>query len=677
LKVSKFATIAVFAVLAGSAMAQHAVPPTTENGMYDMTKWTPIALGTCSGEGAGCTTVYGFDWLSDGRMVLLTNDYVGHDQKPAPRARAKVSLITNPGSDAATVQTIASHFKQPGGIKVVNDKIWVADMDTVYVIPNNNPAPADTMTNRVPKFRMPLSTDYNGNLAPFNFAYNKATCSGLTCTSTNSQAHHYLMTPVYYQGKFYASYGGNTGSGTGLANLVASSFYAGSVLTWDTNTTVLDTLTNRAFAGGLRSPDGTALGPNGSIFVTDHQGSWVTMSTLTMYKVGAPKMQFGGYRQDPGYSANFAQAWYDRGQADYVPPVAINRYDQSGKTGWVGIAQPYWLTQGPYAGQLTVGDINSRGFWRVALDTLNDSTGAENVQGAVFYFTPGSSGNTLGTGVSGTNRTTQGPDGTIYTGYGRGVGNWASGVAQALIYVFKPKANPNQFEVLKIRSLNDGYELYLSQKVDPSTVTLSNFTVGQRNWVRQSAYGMGFNPTNTGNTTTGAPNFTNRPITSVSVSTDSLRIRMVVPNIRRINQERRGDTVTHWHTRFLFSSNLKSKTGATIYTTEADYAQNWISSRAWSGAVIPVKPGVNSRLSLLGNNVSFTRGAGVLRVSVDNMTQPYRVTLRDLQGRVLFEKADIPHNMTTTEIASPSAGMAVYNIEVRSGNDAYSKILTF
>ena len=81
--------------------------------MYDMTTWNPIAMGTCSGEGVGCTTLYGFDWLSDGRMVILTNDYLGHDQKPASRSTAKVSIVSTPIGSGSTVTTIASNFKQP------------------------------------------------------------------------------------------------------------------------------------------------------------------------------------------------------------------------------------------------------------------------------------------------------------------------------------------------------------------------------------------------------------------------------------------------------------------------------------------------------------------------------------------------------------------------------------
>jgi hypothetical protein len=667
------------AALVGSVSAQHATMPSTVSGTYDMTTWTPIPIGTCSGTGAGCTKVYGFDWLSDGRMVLMTNDYIGQDQKPINRPRAKVSIITNPGTSAATVQTVASHFKQPAGVTVVNDRIWVPDMDTVYTIPNNNPAPADTSTNRTPRFATPLSTDYNGHLPPTSFAYNKATCSGFpagACNNTNSQAHHYIFTPVYYQGKFYASYGDATGSGTGLANLNSSSFYGGALLVWDSTTTQLDTIANRSFAGGFRSPNGTALGPNGSIFVSDHQGSYIPMESIALFKVGAPKMQYGGYQLAPGYTPNFSQAWHARGQADYVPPMAIHRYNRGLKAGWVAIGQPFYLTQGPYAGQLLVGGVNSRGLWRVALDTLPDTTGTMNVQGTVLAFTPGNSNNTLGTGNSQTDRITQGPDGTIYAGGGRGVGNWAAGASQHLIYVFKPRANPNQFEIMNVRSLVDGYELYLSQKVNPATVAINKFQVGQRSWVRQSAYGLGFSPNNVPGTTDGVPTFIDRPVTSVTVSDDSLRIRLVVPGILRINQQRRGDTITHWHTRFLFDGTLASTTGATLYTTEADYAQNWISNRVWNGGgtVISVTPGSDTRISMLDSKVWFTRGAGMLRVHVDVM-QAYQVALTDLSGRVLERKSG--SRATPVEFRAPSASPGVYLIEVRADGDSYVRRVMF
>lgn len=686
------------ASLSVPALAQYPKSPTRENGLYDRTTWSPVPVGgsNCnSSTGVPCSRVYGFSWMSDGRMVLLTNDYIGQDTKPASRRSAKVSIITNPGTGNATVQTVASHFKQPGGVLVVNDRIWVPDMDTVYTIPNNNPTPADTSTNRTPRFRTPLSTDYNGHLAPTNFAFNKSNCaSGFTpsCTNTNSQAHHYIFTPVYYQGKIYASYGDATGAGDGLADLNSSSHYGGALLVWDSTTTQLDTIANRSFAGGFRSPNGTALGPNGSIFVSDHNGSWVPMETITMFKVGAPRMQYGGYRMDDGYTPNFAQAWHARGAADYVPPLAVNRYRRtSPQSGWTAIGQPYWLTQGPYAGQLLVGCVNSRGLWRVALDSLPDTTGAQNVQGAVFMFTPGSQDNTLGTGNSQMDRITQGPDGTIYAGGGRTIGNWAGGASQHLMHVFKPKANPTQFEIMSIRSLADGYELVLNKKVNPATVHKSKFNVGQRSWVRQSAYGLGMSPANSGGDMNGVPNFTNRTIDSVQVSLDSMRIRLKVSGILRLNQGRRGDSVTHWHTRFLFDSTIASTTGEKIYTTEADYAQNWISARTWNGGSVLIDTSttlppdttdttgtsLRPQVGRLADNVWFSRSPGVIRVNVDNMTRAYNVTLRDLTGRTWYRSGEVAPATRAVEIKAPAATQSVYTIEVNSGREAYRKIVTF
>jgi hypothetical protein len=677
--------------------------PTTVNGMYDMTTVTPIPIGTCSGEDPGCQGVYGMDWLSDGRMVLLTSDFQGHNPRPRDaRARSKVTLVSGLPNGPVTTVDIATHFKLPTGVVVVNDKIWVTDMDTIYRIPTNSPdtsgnAAADSlarMNNRERRIAAPLPTQYGGNLAPFNFAFPQgsngcATPTGGTntdCTVLNSNSHHYIFTPFHYQGKFYASYGGATGVGDGKSNLVPSSFFAGALLSWTDSTTVFDSLLHRA-AGGFRSPAGSGMGPDGTVFVGDNQGSWLPMNTITRIKPFTN--QYAGYRQENGYSAtgvtysasrnfppNWAQTAYDRGGMVYEPPIAINVYNQSLKRGWVALGQPYFLSKGPYAGDLLVGDINSQGLWRVALDTLKDSTGATNMQGAVFYFTPGSDG-TVGTRNDGVIRITQGPDGTIYGGSLRQLGNWGRGPASNMLYVFKPKASPSHFEVRRIRSLVDGFELILNKKINPQTVKKDSIKIGQRSWVRQAGYGFGFSPANQGGTTSGTPQFVNRPISEFSISLDSMRIYLKVPGIKRINQERRGDSVTHWHTQFTFPAALKSAAGEAMFTTEAAYAQNWISDRTWDGGKLIYDTVVsvsNERISMLGTKVWVTSAAGALQVHVDEMAA-YEVTLNDLSGRVLARKSG--SQAKVIEFKAPSSTQAVYVLKVRSGRDAYSRKVTF
>jgi hypothetical protein len=674
----------IVGLLAMSQAVRSAVP-TTVNGMYAQSEITPFSIGTCVGEGPGCSGVYGMDWLSDGRMVLLTSDFQGHNPKPRDaRIRSKVTLLSGLPNGPVVVEDIATHFKLPTGLVVVNDRIWVTDMDTVYSIPNNAPAftgnvENDTllrMNNRQRRFGTPLPTMYGGNNAPTNFAFPEANCyvaggqSG--CTNLNSNSHHYVFTPVFHQGKFYASYGGATKPGTGMSDLNASSFFAGALLAWDSTTTVLDSNVNRA-GGGLRSPDGNTLAPDGSIFVGDNQGSWLPMNTITRFHPFTN--QFAGYRQAPTYTPNWAQAGYDRGAMTYVPPVAINRYDQNNRTGWVALTQPYFLSRGPYAGDLLVGDINSRGLWRVAFDTLQDTTGTVNLQGAVFYFTPGSPANVspaLGTGNNGMNRITQGPDGTIYAGALRGVGNWGSGAATNLIYAFRPQQSPNHFEIRRIRSLQDGYELILNRKVNPATVTVANFTVGQRSWVRQAGYGAGFSPANIPNNYTGAAQYANRPVSSVAISNDSMRIRLVVPNIRRINQDRRGDSVTHWHTQFEISAAVTSASGAPLYTTEAAYAQNWNSSRAWDPTLITsVAP---QKISTLNSRVWVTAQAGVLSVHTDRIL-PFEATLRDMRGRLMARKKG--DGVGLLEFQAPAGSPAVYTLEIRALEETWRKVVLF
>ena len=130
----------------------------------------------------------------------------------------------------------------------------------------------------------------------------------------------------------------------------------------------------------------------------------------------------------------------------------------------------------------------------------------------------------------------------------------------------------------------------------------------------------------------------------------------------------------HWHTQFTISANLMSISGAANYTTEAAYAQNWISSRTWDPAIVTaVAP--SRHLSLLENKVWFVSKPGNLRVNVDNMSSPYQAILRDPQGRVLLVREGTPG--TSMEIAAPKASQSVYLIEIRSDGDSYRKIVTF
>ena len=128
------------ALAVSMAVAVHASKPTVTNPLYTQTALTFMPVGTCSGTGTGCSGVMGIDWLSDGRMVVVSTDFEGGGEIPtAPRAASKVTLVSgllNGGT--ITTKDIATNFKMPTGVTVVNDKIYVSDKDSFYVVPDNN-----------------------------------------------------------------------------------------------------------------------------------------------------------------------------------------------------------------------------------------------------------------------------------------------------------------------------------------------------------------------------------------------------------------------------------------------------------------------------------------------------------------------------------------------------------
>jgi hypothetical protein len=628
---------AFVAVSMAFVCSQASKPTNTTNPLYTQTvvSLPNMTVGSCSGNNTGCIGVTGIDWLSDGRMVLLTTDFEGGGETPTTgRTQSRVTLVSGllNGGTVAT-QAISTNFKFPVGVTVVNDRIYVSDKDSFYVVPDNTGA--NPTTNRQRKFQAPMQTTTGSN--PLNFSFS----TGATFW------HHWIFTPVYYKGKFYANYSGDIQNG-GPSDVPPASFFGGSLLAFDTNTSVLDTNINRA-SGGFRSPNGNNLGLNGEIWSADNQGSQLPMCYLVLVKPFTN--QYFGHRQGNGQTPSWGQAWFAAGRLQYDPPVAIMDYAANG---WRSLAQPLYMTSGPYAGDVLVGDANSTGIARVAIDSVSDTTGAPKIQCAAMWFSNN-------TGNDAINRLSLGPDGSIYAGTYRSIGNWPSGTAQNLMYKYTPRTNGSVFEIKKIRSLNDGFELYLSQPVNPGTVTTSNFTVQQKSWVRQVTYG------------TGASNYTTRNVTAATISNDSLRIHLTVPGIQRINQSRRGDTITHWVTHFLIN-NLAGANSATNFTNEAWYAQNWISARTWDPvAPTPIAP-ATQRISMLDNHVWHTAGQGFLRVNVD-LAGTYRVTLRDMQGRALARRDG--SGAGEMEFAAPGHTQSLYLLEVRSGLDTYTRVVTF
>ncbi len=122
-------------------------------------------------------------------------------------------------------------------------------------------------------------------------------------------------------------------------------------------------------ARGLRTPDGLARSPDGTLFVTDNQGDWLPASKLVRIEPGA----HFGWRgpEEPAPSQPI------------TPPVLWLPHNEVGNSP----TQPLFLEHGPYAGQVVFGDIYNGGLKRAALEVVDGV-----MQGAAFHFSGGFEG---------------------------------------------------------------------------------------------------------------------------------------------------------------------------------------------------------------------------------------------------------------------------------------------
>ncbi len=372
----------------------------------------------------------GIDFLSDGRMVLLTTGNEGGGEVPNPDPNSCVFIVGGV-TNAGTIQMtkIASNFRQPSGVNVVNDKIYVADRDAWYSIPVNT-APANTSTNKTKLLDWPPGAKW----------------------------HQWIFTPMYKGGKFYAPYSGSIVVG-GPSNVDPSSEWSGAFLSWDPDGKNLS-----KFAGGLRSPNGAGISDAGDMFVMDNQGSWLPTCTFMHMK----QNRFYGHKQGGGHLPNWAEG------LQYQPPAVYIPYP-SQVTG-ASTSQPVYVNKGPFAGQWFAGDANGPGLTRYALEKVNGDW-----QGTVFRFTNG-------TGNSGINRMAWGPDGNLYLGSVQHFGNWP-GQGEMPFYRMTPKTGGLAFEMLAIHSIKDGFEIEFTEPVNKTGLAPANFEVSQWHYTRGAAYG--------------------------------------------------------------------------------------------------------------------------------------------------------------------------------------------
>lgn len=174
--------------------------------------------------------------------------------------------------------------------------------------------------------------------------------------------HEYLFGAVIKDGHLYFA------ASVGMAERGRDNYQAplrGSVFRVDLKTGAAELV-----AGGLRTPDGMGLSPEGALLVTDNQGEWLPANKLVHVSPG----DFFNFRAIP--------PWHPLDRPEATPPAVWLPQGEIAASPTEPIPLPE--SWGPYHGQIVFGDNTYGGIQRVFLEEIDGA-----LQGAVFPFSQG------------------------------------------------------------------------------------------------------------------------------------------------------------------------------------------------------------------------------------------------------------------------------------------------
>jgi glucose/arabinose dehydrogenase len=419
----------------------------------------------------------------DGKLLVATFDPPdGKTPFPDPRVTGVIyKFDPNPPSDLATIKytRVADQLIQPQGMCVQDGRLFVTQREEMTEL---------------------LDKDGDGF-----YETHKTLVTGWKADNY----HHFTFCLVPKDGYFFTALStaivlDKQGAELGMTDPVYGLLgpnppHRGAVLRLDPNTGSVED-----FAGGVRTPNGMGIGPDGELFVTDNQGAWLPGNKLIHVQQG----HFYGHYLPKSVYKNMPEGGAPSPFEDQpVSPPAI----------WLphgevsnSPTQFVLIPDGPFKGQLYMGELTQGGVRRLFLEKVNGV-----YQGAAFQFTQGLEG--------GVNRVIWGPDGALYLGMmGRGPeGNWNwRGTTSGL-----QKLTPTGTTVFEMHSMSitpDGFLVRFTKPVpsawlsDPKHYELFTYT---------------YAPTHD----YGGPKVDEHrlDVTSAEPGADGRSVRLVVPGVKR------------------------------------------------------------------------------------------------------------------------------------------------
>jgi hypothetical protein len=426
--------------------------------------------------------VAGMDFLPGGRLAIATW---------RPNEVHVLDGAGGPPSKAA-VRKAAGGFTEIMGLCTSGDTIFVADQAAIYRL-------EDRDRNGLPETKVEIGKlPYTGSFHEWSF--------GL----------------VRKDGLFYTALSVAT-TRTGRTLVPQKDPRRGAVVSMDSAGAV------EVIATGLRAPEGLGLGPGGSIWATDNQGSWLPASKL----IHVEKGRTYGHRIEP---AGAYDTLYP------TPPAVWLPYGETSKSP----TQAVFATAGRYAGQAFYGDIATGAVRRAFVEEVGGAW-----QGCVMRFSGGFE--------AAVHRLVPGKDGSLWTG-GLGNGdeqNWGWRGRRFGLQRLVPNGKP-AFEVHAMRARAGGFEIEFSEPPGPEALKPASYAVKRWWYEPTSAYG------------------------GPKKDLAACRVKFVRPSAdgKRVFVEIDGLLIHHViHVRM---KGLKSRSGRSNWTPDAWYTLNAFSSRPFA-----------------------------------------------------------------------------------------------
>jgi len=372
--------------------------------------------------------VAGLDFTDAGDLAVLTTGSVSAGgwvtDKPG-----EVFLLSGAqeadGPEDVTVRKVADGLQNPMGIDVIGDKIYVSERYQLTEL-------SDPDLDGTFDVKRKVATYPSGN----NF-------------------HEFAFGLIHDEENFYVNLSVAIDNGGATTNPQPAV---------NRGTTVK---INRAsgeisyVAGGLRTPNGIAFGPDDELFAMDNQGAWLPSSKLVHVK----QDRFFNHFTNPAgpFDSNPVTQ-----PAVWIPQNEIGNSPST----------PILLKDGPFAGQMLFGDVTYGGLQRAFLEEVEGE-----YQGAVFRHSAGFE--------VGVNRVIEGPDKSLYIGGTGEGGNW--GEAGKLPYGLQKLVpiNDDTFDMTSMKVVEGGFQIEYTEPLSDETVAniAKAYQAKQWRYLPTSTYG--------------------------------------------------------------------------------------------------------------------------------------------------------------------------------------------